>query len=57
MGDFSNNWVFYTRKALDIRMGYTGDQFITNTNTILAEMRGLALLRCPRKVLKITGLA
>lgn len=57
MGDFSNNWMFYTRKALDIRMGYTGDQFITNTNTILAEMRGLALLRCPRKVLKITGLA
>jgi hypothetical protein len=57
LGDFSNNWVFYTRKALNIRMGYTGDQFITNTNTILGEMRGLALLRCPRKVLKVTGLA
>lgn len=57
LGDFSNNWVFYTRKALDIRMGYTGDQFITNTNTILGEMRGLAILRCPRKVVKITGLA
>lgn len=57
LGDFSNNWVFYTRKALTIRMGYTGDQFITNTNTILAEMRGLALVRCPRKILKVTGLA
>lgn len=57
LGDFSNNWVFYTRKALDIRMGYTGDQFITNANTILGEMRGLAILRCPRKVVKITGLS
>jgi hypothetical protein len=56
LGDFANNWVFYTRKALDIRMGYTGDQFITNTNTILGEMRGLALVRCPRKILKVTGL-
>lgn len=57
LGDFSNNWVFYTRKALSIRMGYTGDQFITNTNTILGEMRGLALVRCPRKILKVSGLA
>jgi hypothetical protein len=57
LGDFSNNWVFYTRKSLEIRMGYTGDQFITNTNTILGEMRGLALVRCPRKILKVTGLA
>lgn len=57
LGEFQNNWVFYTRKALDIRMGYTGDQFITNTNTILAEMRGLSILRCPRKVIKVTGLA
>lgn len=57
MGDFANNWVFYTRKALEIRMGYTGDQFITNTNTILGEMRGLALVRCPRKIIKIDALA
>lgn len=57
LGDFANNWVFYTRKALEIRMGYTGDQFITNTNTILGEMRGLALVRCPRKILKVDGLA
>lgn len=57
LGDFSNNWVFYTRKALTIRMGYTGDQFITNTNTILGEMRGLTLVRCPRKILKVTALA
>lgn len=57
LGEFANNWVFYTRKALSIRMGYTGDQFITNTNTILAEMRGLALVRCPRKILKVTAIA
>ncbi len=57
LGEFANNWVFYTRKALDIRMGYTGDQFITNTNTILGEMRGLSILRCPRKVLKATSLS
>lgn len=57
LGEFANNWVFYTRKALTIKMGYTGDQFITNTNTILGEMRGLALVRCPRKILKVTGLA
>jgi HK97 family phage major capsid protein len=56
MGNFSNNWVFFLRKALEIRMGYTGDQFITNTNTILGEMRGLAIVRCPRKILKISGL-
>lgn len=57
VGNFSNNWVFYVRKALEIRMGYTGDQFITNTNTILGEMRGLSILRCPRKVVKVTGLS
>lgn len=57
MGEFANNWVFYTRRALDIRMGYTGDQFITNTNTILGEMRGMAVVRCPRKIIKISGLA
>lgn len=56
LGQFANNWVFYTRKALEVRMGYTGDQFITNTNTILGEMRGLALVRCPRKILKVDGL-
>lgn len=55
-GNFANNWVFYRRKELEIRMGYTGDQFITNTNTILGEMRGLALVRCPRKIVKIDGL-
>lgn len=57
VGNFANNWVFYLRKALEIRMGYTGDQFITNTNTILGEMRGLSILRCPRKVVKIDGLS
>lgn len=57
LGDFTQNWVFFVRKALEIRMGYTGDQFITNTNTILGEMRGLALVRCPRKILKVDGLA
>lgn len=56
VGNFANNWVFYLRKQLEIRMGYTGDQFITNTNTILGEMRGLSLVRCPRKIIKIDGL-
>lgn len=57
MGNFANNWEFYMRKALSIRVGLTGDQFITNTQTILAEMRALALVRCPRKIIKIDGLA
>lgn len=57
LGEFANNWVFYVRKAIQVSMGYTGDQFITNTNTILAEMRGLTLVRCPRKIIKVTGLA
>jgi hypothetical protein len=57
MGNFAGNWEFWMRKALSIRVGLTGDQFITNTQTILAEMRALALLRCPRKVIKIDGLA
>lgn len=56
IGDFTNNWIFYVRKAIEVRMGYTGDQFITNTNTILAEMRGLTVLMCPQKVLIGTGL-
>lgn len=56
VGNFANNWVFYRRKELEIRMGYTGDQFITNTNTILGEMRGLTLVRCPRKIVKVDGL-
>lgn len=57
MGNFSGNWEFYLRKALSIRIGLTGDQFITNTQTILGEMRALALVRCPRKIIKIDGLA
>ncbi len=57
MGNFSNNWNFYLRKALSIRIGMTGNQFIQNTQTILAEMRGLALVRAPRKIVKIDGLA
>lgn len=57
MGNFAGNWQFYLRKALAIRIGLTGDQFITNTQTILAEMRGLTLVRCPRKILLIDGLA
>ncbi len=57
MGNFAGNWEFYLRKALSIRVGLTGDQFIHNTQTILGEMRGLSLLRCPRKIVKIDGLA
>jgi hypothetical protein len=57
MGNFSGNWQFYLRKALSISVGLTGDQFIQNAQTILAEMRGLALVRCPRKIIKIDGLA
>jgi hypothetical protein len=56
LGNFANNWVFFVRKQLEIRMGYTGDQFITNTNTILGEMRGMTIVRCPRKIIKINGL-
>lgn len=56
MGNFSGNWQFYLRKALNVRIGLTGNQFIENTQTILAEMRGLALVRCPRKIVKIDGL-
>lgn len=57
VGNFANNWVFYLRKALDIKIGLTGDQFITNTSTILAELRGLNLVRCPNKIVKIEGLS
>lgn len=57
IGNFANNWIFYVRKALTISMGLTGDQFITNSQTIRGEMRGAAVLRCPSKVLKVTGLA
>lgn len=57
MGNFSGNWQFYLRKALNVRVGLTGNQFIENAQTILAEMRGLALVRCPRKIIKIDGLA
>ena len=57
IGSLKNNWMLYVRKALEIRMGYTGDQFITNTNTILGEMRALTILRCPQHVERITGIA
>lgn len=57
MGSFAGNWQFYLRKALSIRIGLTGDQFIQNAQTILAEMRGLSLVRCPRKIILIDGLA
>lgn len=57
IGQLKDNWMFYVRKALEVRVGYTGDQFITNTNTILAEMRGLTTLKCPQHVERITGIA
>lgn len=57
MGNFSGNWQFYLRKALNVKVGLTGNQFIENAQTILAEMRGLTLVRCPRKILKVDGLA
>lgn len=57
IGQLKDNWMFYVRKALEVRVGYTGDQMITNTNTILAEMRGLTTLRCPQHVERITGIA
>jgi hypothetical protein len=57
IGQLKNNWMFYVRKALQVRVGYTGDQMITNTNTILAEMRGLTTLKCPQHVERITGIA
>lgn len=50
IGELKNNWVWYNRKNLSVRVGYTGDQFITNTKTFLAELRGANVLFCPHKV-------
>jgi hypothetical protein len=56
VGEMANNWMFYVRRPLEVKVGLTGFQFIENTQTFLAEMKGLAFLRCPQKVELISGI-
>lgn len=56
IGELRNNWIWFVRKALEIRMGLTGDQFIDNAVTFLGELRGTAILLCPQKVAVLTNI-
>lgn len=56
IGEFKNNWVWYVRKNLVVKIGMTGDQFIENTRTFLAELRGAVVLFCPQKVAIVTNI-
>lgn len=56
MGEMANNWVWYNRKNLTIKVGHVGNQFLTNTRTFLAELRGAVVLHCPNKVAKIINI-
>lgn len=57
LGNFTNNWRFYLRQSLRISTGLVDKQFIQNLVTILAELRGMSVLHCPRKVVKVDGLS
>lgn len=56
IGEFRNNWIYYVRKALEIRVGLKGNDFIQNNKTFLAEIRGAALLRCPEKMATVSNI-
>lgn len=55
IGEFRNNWVWYARQNLVISVGMTGDQFIENTKTFLAELRGGTVVFCPNKIAIMTN--
>lgn len=56
IGEFKNNWIWYARQNLVIKVGLTGDQFIENTRTFLAELRGAVVLICPQKIAIVTNI-
>lgn len=56
IGQFRDNWMYYVRKNLEIRIGLKGNDFIQNNKTFLAEIRGATLLRCPEKMATVTNI-
>lgn len=56
MGEFANNWIWYVRKSLEVRVGMKGTDFIDNMKTFLAEIKGAAVLICPQKIATVTNI-
>lgn len=56
VADFSNYTLLVERNSMTIKIGWTGDQFITNTRTILAEIRVGFVVTRPTAVCLVTGL-
>ena len=56
MGELRNNWIWYVRKSMEVRVGMKGLDFINNQKTFLAEIRGAAIVLCPLKIATITNI-
>lgn len=56
IGEFANNWIWYVRKNLEVRVGMKGTDFIDNVKTFLAEIKGAVVLLCPQKIATVTNI-
>lgn len=56
IGEFANNWIWYVRKSLEVRVGMKGTDFIDNVKTFLAEIKGAVVLLCPQKIATVTNI-
>lgn len=56
IGEFANNWIWYVRKNLEVRVGMKGTDFVDNVKTFLAEIKGAALVLCPQKIATVTNI-
>lgn len=56
IGEFKNNWIWYVRKNLEVRVGMKGEDFINNVKTFLAEVRGASVVLCPQKLATVTNI-
>jgi HK97 family phage major capsid protein/HK97 family phage prohead protease len=56
VGDFANYSLLVERKGVSIKVGYTGDQFVHNIRTVLAEIRVAAVWTRPSAFCLCTGI-
>lgn len=56
IGEFANNWIWYVRKNLEVRVGMKGTDFIDNVKTFLAEIKGASIVLCPQKIATVTNI-
>ena len=55
VGDFQNYTLLAERKSLTIKVGYSGDQFLANIRSIVAEIRVAFVVTRPAAICLVTG--